>query len=76
MLNQFDVTRDFSGTFYALYEWRHHYEQVREQLDEAFQTNFIADHNSFESCFIYGEAPVLGSLHRKIKVYSKTLDLL
>ena len=46
------------------------------QLSDLFQTTFNADGNSFESCFIYGEAPASCRLYRKVKVYSKTLDLI
>ena len=76
MLNQFDVARDYHGTFYAPNNWKYHHCALQEVLCETFNCEFKDDYNSFESCFIFKEKYRKGKLYKKIKIYNKILDLI
>ena len=48
---QIDITQDFKGSFWGGNNWKNKYIELKEKLDETFNTTFKDNKNSFVSCF-------------------------
>lgn len=70
-----DITRDIDHTFFAPGDWKQKYHELQEKLNDIFETVFIDNGNSFDTCFQYVELNRSGLIHIRIKIYNKLLAL-
>jgi hypothetical protein len=70
-LSQFDVTRDFRGTFYAKGNWKAVHKELSDELSDKLRVKLRPDGNSLETCFQFKELTNGDKLRMRIKVYNK-----
>ena len=51
VVTKLDVTRDLRRTFFAPGQWQLKYGELKDALEQAFDTTFKDNGNSFDSCF-------------------------
>ena len=74
-LKKLDMTRDLLYSFFAPGNWREKYNELQSQLNDVFDTCFIDNGNSFDTCFQFVDLNKSGPLHMRIKIYNKFLAL-
>ena len=74
-LYKLDMTRDKLYSFFASGNWRQKHSELQSKLNDIFDTSFIDNGNSFDTCFQFVDLNKSGPLHMRIKIYNKLLAL-